>query len=79
MTRDQDAVCSNGIRWASNILVELAGNYGRHMSEAQRDSLKRATAALNEYRSEMPPEEDPPPHPLPGKRGLNIHPKDPQR
>ena len=39
---------SNGVRWTSNILAELLGNYGTQISPAARDALKSAIKSLAE-------------------------------
>jgi hypothetical protein len=35
-----------GVRWASNILVELGNNYGSKLTEQQRSHLRVAISAL---------------------------------
>lgn len=45
------AMVDVAVRWSSNILIEVVGNHGRVMSNDQRSALKRAVAALAEYRS----------------------------
>jgi hypothetical protein len=42
------AVLSHGLRWASNILVELMGNHGRWLGARSRHHLKNAISELAE-------------------------------
>jgi hypothetical protein len=38
------------VRWATNILVEVAGNHSRWLTDTQRDAVKRAIEALGDFR-----------------------------
>jgi hypothetical protein len=42
-------VAAHAVRWTSNILTEVLGNYGRIVSRHQRDCLRAAIRALAEY------------------------------
>jgi hypothetical protein len=53
------AVVENGTRWARNILVELNGNYGKHLPSTARADLKTAVEALGRLDislGDIPPE-----------------------
>lgn len=42
-----------GIRWCSNILVELLGNYGHRMPPKARELMRQGTALLHEAQAEL--------------------------
>jgi hypothetical protein len=42
----QQEILRHGIRWASNIITELAGNYARHLPEPVATHLRMAIDAL---------------------------------
>jgi len=43
-----------GVRWCSNILIELASDHVRVLSEKQREALKDAISALARFRDATP-------------------------
>lgn len=53
LTATQTEIVRHGIRWATNILVELSGNYGKHLSETAACQLRVAIAALHECATEV--------------------------
>jgi len=44
----QEAIVENGVRWCTNILNEIAGNYGRLMTPRRAEALRYALEALHE-------------------------------
>jgi len=52
----QQEIVAHAARWASNIIVEAVGNHASALSPAQRECLKRATAALSEFQRLPRPE-----------------------
>lgn len=44
-----EVVTGNGVRWASNILVELLGNYGEWLAPEKYEQLKSAVGVLAEF------------------------------
>lgn len=48
LTKTDKAILENGLRWCSNILVELLGNYGRHLpTDGARQALRNAVTELD--------------------------------
>lgn len=45
----KQAIVSNAVRWASNMLVEVLGNYHQILSKEQHDALKRSVSALQDF------------------------------
>jgi hypothetical protein len=43
------AVIRAAVRWSTNMLVEVMGNHGGHLTDSQRDAVKRALEALSEF------------------------------
>lgn len=59
ITRAQ-IVVAEGVRWASNIVVEITSNYGKYLTADQRTALKDASAALARFQhAALPPEYTP--------------------
>lgn len=52
---DGGEVVRNGVRWASNILAELLGNYGRKMDPRRRAQLGVAVASLGDFMAPLAP------------------------
>jgi len=53
LTLTQREIMRHGIRWASNILTELSGNYAKHLSELTASQLRVAISALYEAEREI--------------------------
>lgn len=51
-------IVAHAVRWATNMLVEVCGNHGGILTEAQRECLKTATSALSRFQS-LPQDDDP--------------------
>lgn len=43
------AIVENGVRWATNILVELLGNYGTRIPVKAHDHLRAAVTSLGKF------------------------------
>lgn len=52
-TDTQAEIIRHGIRWASNIITELAGNYARRLPESTAAQLRVAIAALQVAEQEI--------------------------
>lgn len=44
-----EATLNNGVRWASNILVELLGNFSMSIDDERRRHLREASRHLQEF------------------------------
>jgi hypothetical protein len=45
----RDATIEAGVRWCSNILIEIADHNRNHMSREEREAISRAIKALADY------------------------------
>jgi hypothetical protein len=49
----QQEILRHGIRWASNMIAELSGNYVRHLPKTARANLRTALNCLHEAEREI--------------------------
>lgn len=48
LTVEQRAILENGVRWCTNILTEISGNYGHKLSLHRRSNLLEVLRCLHE-------------------------------